>query len=225
MLPLPENLSDATKRAKQLAPLSVRLRAFLEVLARNPDKPLTPSHPIHQLPKLVAEVESAQPPPELPLPANYGTALRSLTNRAFCEGTKYREQQGRARRAGAHSDILEFERRFVRRFLKLGVPVFCHSMVRTDAEQAAIYVRGASNAQPGQSPHGYGFALDLVHGIHAWDLRRAHWDLLGHVGKEIALQMGVELTWGGDWRFYDPAHWELKDWKSRVDPGSPRPQG
>nr|WP_245369132.1 M15 family metallopeptidase [Agrobacterium tumefaciens] len=91
--------------------------------------------------------------------------------------------------------------------------MFAHCVYRDDVEQQRLYVKGLSKAKPGQSAHNYGLAVDIVHGTKAWDLTRKQWDLIGHIGKEVAASLGIKVEWGGDWSFYDPAHWELANWR------------
>ena len=95
-----------------------------------------------------------------------------------------------------------------------GVPMFAHCVIRNGAEQDALYVQNRSKARAGQSPHNYGMAIDIVHGRKAWELPGTSWSIIGHIGKEIAHQRGLKLEWGGDWSFYDPAHWQLENWRS-----------
>ena len=138
-------------------------------------------------------------------------------DRPFLKTGRFRSQQTRAKREGAAPELLQFERAFVARFERLGIPMFAHCIWRDRDAQAQAYVTGKSLAPPGRSPHNYGMAVDLIHGVHAWQLPRACWDIIGHVGLEVAYQAGLKLTWGGKWRgLYDPAHWELSDWRSRV---------
>lgn len=154
----------------------------------------------------------------LDLPAgNYEQGLKALRNAAFLDGPKFIEQQSRANRKLAHVEILDFERAFVRRFRKLGVPMFAHNVVRTAAEQDALFVQGVSRAKGGESAHNWGCAVDLVHGVRAWDVPRHSWAIMGHLGKEIAQGLGIKIVWGGDWDFYDPAHWELENWRAVRD--------
>ena len=43
------------------------------------------------------------------------------------------------------------------------------------------------------------------------------WKLLAHIGKEVIAQKGLAISsmaWGGDWTFYDPAHWQIENWKA-----------
>lgn len=150
-------------------------------------------------------------------PSTYADDMRGIVDRSFCFSEKYQEQQGRADRVGAQPGMLEFERKMVKRAFKLGIPLFAHSFCRNGHEQNALYVRGVTKAMAGQSPHNYGAAVDLVHGTKAWGLTRKQWDILGHIGNELAASLGLKITWGGEWQFYDPAHWELTNWREIRD--------
>lgn len=149
---------------------------------------------------------------EAPLPSSLEEARRFLVNRPFLASPRHKAQHWRAVRDDAHPDILAFERVFIRRFRKMGIPMFAHCIVRPDAVQMRHFVTGVSKARPGESPHNVGKAVDLVHGTRAWQVPKPCWDLMGHIGKEVAQQLGIKVVWGGDWRFYDPAHWELAGW-------------
>ena len=146
-------------------------------------------------------------------PDAYADELRAMVDRAFCFSQKYGEQQGRADRFGAQPAILDFERKLVKRAFKLGIPLFAHCVIRGSQEQNQAFREGKSRARAGESPHNYGAAVDLIHGTKAWALSRKQWLILGHLGKELAAQQGLPVTWGGDWSFWDPAHWELTHWR------------
>lgn len=151
------------------------------------------------------------------VPETFAQAVGKMINRPFL-ADKHRvwNQQQRAVRDGAHPDILEFERVMVRRMGKMGIPVFAHCVVRSMEQQAKEFAQGDSKAKPGQSAHNYGCAIDLVHSTRAWNLSEKEWLVIGHIGKEVIKQSGlaiVSLAWGGDWKFYDPAHWEIQDWE------------
>lgn len=122
----------------------------------------------------------------------------------------------RADRVGAHSEILEFERLFVKRLKKLGVPVFAHCVWRGEHEQNRLYVQGRSKVTYGNSAHNYGCAVDLIHGTKGWDIPEKSWAMIGHIGLELAASKGWKIQWGGTWKFYDPAHWELANWRKRA---------
>lgn len=140
-------------------------------------------------------------------------AVRALADADFCASSRYQEQQWRANRHGAHVDILDFERLFIRKARKLHIPVFAHCVMRTPEEQIRLHKEGRTKVLPPDATHVHGFAVDLIHGIKAWNMNHAEWQLMGHIGHECAKSLGIKLQWGGDWKFFDPAHWELDDWR------------
>lgn len=136
----------------------------------------------------------------------------------------YQTQQWRAVVEGAHPGILDFSRMLVKRMAKLNVPMYAHCIVRTEDEQRKLFIDGFTKDSPddGLWPHKCG-AADIVHGVKQWGLDKHQWALVGHVGKEIvAPALGLKVVWGGDWKFYDPAHWELANWRELND-GYPWP--
>lgn len=156
----------------------------------------------------------------LPEPAaiTYAQAVKGIRNLDFCLSQKFLEQQTRADREGAHPDMVEFEGAVVRRMRKLGVPMFAQCVMRGQDEQTRAYVSGNSHAKWGESPHNYGCGADIIHGILAWSIPRKSWEVIGHIGKEISVAKGIPVVWGGDFsRLWDPAHWELKNWRVRKD--------
>lgn len=167
------------------------------------------------------------PPPEYQDGGEFGAELRDMRDRAFVASERYQEQQWRAQREwsergetrAAHPELLEFERKLIKRMAKLGVPMFAFCVYRNGRQQELLKEQGLSKAGAGFSPHQYGLAVDIVHGTKAWNLSRKQWALVGHIGKEVAAQLGIKVRWGGDWAFYDPAHWELADWTVLVDRG------
>lgn len=145
------------------------------------------------------------------VPANYRDALRGIADTEFLKTRKYREQQWRAIRTQADPQILLFERLLVRRMLKIGVPMFASEVMRGAERQAQLFKEGRSKLTSG--PHMAGMAVDIIHSVRAWDMSKLQWDLIGHVGKDVARSEGLQIKWGGDWKtFYDPAHWEREDW-------------
>ena len=155
-------------------------------------------------------------PRDEPEAIRYGEALRAIMNRDFCFSEKYQEQQTRAHRDGAHDEILDFERLLVKRLRKFGVPVFAHCVWRSRHDQNALWVAGNSRAKGGQSPHNFGCAVDIIHGLHGWSIPAKSWEMIGHMGKELAASKGWKIEWGGDWSFFDPAHWQLANWRLRA---------
>ncbi len=153
----------------------------------------------------------------------YLLALEALRNPGFLKTPRYQEQQTRANRVGADPRILEFSDKMVKRCAGLGIPVFPLCIVRTEEEQQSAYARGVSRDSPsdGLWPHRFA-AVDIIHGTRGYmdaDNHVPHgWDVLGHIGKEVASSMSLKVVWGGDWNFYDPAHFELEGWKAMPPP-------
>lgn len=144
------------------------------------------------------------------------SALKSMRDRRFLRTPKYEEQQWRAVRKGAHGSLLLFEYKFVRRCWKLGIPIFAHTVVRSNEQQAIEYADGDSRAKPGESAHNYGMAVDIVHGLKAWALTDYEWQMLGHIGSEVAAQNCLPVQWLGESYFPDPAHWQIRNWRDQI---------
>lgn len=166
---------------------------------------------------------------ELPFPADvegipdtFAGALQSMVDKPWLDSQGWQKQQWRANREGVHPDLLRFEPLLVRRMARLGVPMYCAEAVRSAERQADLYAHGVTKIKHG-GPHQFGCAMDIVHGTKAWSLTRKQWAVIGHVGKEAAKAAGLRLTWGGDWSFYDPAHWEVDAYQT-VTGGFPFPK-
>ena len=140
-----------------------------------------------------------------------------VVNKAFFGTPKYYRQKGRVDRTGIHPEMQIFERRLLARFKKLGIPMFTVYCYRDAKLQNELFEKGRSKARAGESPHNYAMAIDMVHSTLAWDLPdKKCWDLIGHVGHEIAASWGIKVKWGGEFEsLYDPAHWELLDWRDQ----------
>ena len=108
--------------------------------------------------------------------------------------------------AGVHPDLV----RLVRRAAQLSEVDFTVTEgLRTPERQAVLVRQGASRTL--NSRHLTGHAVDLaakVQGQVRWD-----WPLYAKLGaamKAAAGELGLPLTWGGDWkRFRDGPHFEL----------------
>ena len=155
---------------------------------------------------------------------NYRTARLHLVNKPFLGSSTYREQQGRAVRKGCHPLILQFEKAFIAELKMQGIPAFAHTMYRDGDEQDRLYAEGRSNARAGESAHNHGMAGDIIHSVLPWNLSddpdesTLLWDIMGWIGKEVAARQKIDVIWGGDWKtLWDPAHWELENWRSRLE--------
>lgn len=165
-------------------------------------------------PKPVMDYRNFDPAQRFPM------AIEAMRNADFLKTPKYQDQQVRANTIGADPLICEFADKLVRAGAKLGIPLFPHCIVRTFDEQASAYARGVSRTNPAKQhwPH-MGFAVDVIHGTLGWMDKPSiphAWEVVGHLGEIVANSMDIEIEWGGNWKFYDPAHFELKDWRERA---------
>lgn len=144
-------------------------------------------------------------------------ALKRLTvPQHFFTEDIYLRQSERADWQTVNPQIKYFAAKLVEVLRKQGIPFFVHSAFRTKDEQDRLVLHGRSKAAWPRAPHAQGEAVDLVHSRYAWELTRDEWAMIGKIGKELAHRLGLEVVWGGDWSFYDPAHWEIRDWRQRI---------
>lgn len=164
----------------------------------------------------------AEWPEQVVVHATYTKARTAMVDADFCRSQRYQEQQWRALRIGAHPQILLFTRLLVAKAKRLNIPLFASEIVRTHERQESLYKQGFSKSLGVKAPHPYGCAVDIVHSKLGWSLEAKQWELLGMLGKELAIQRGIKITWGGDWApltdgvGWDPAHWQLKAWRQQM---------
>lgn len=112
----------------------------------------------------------------------------------------------------------------------LGIPLYIHSAFRTREEQDILLQRGVTKVGYPRSAHNIGEAFDLVHGVYHWDLTQQEWLFIRHIVQDELRKMNanlpkfkrLHLNWGGDdgtpqdtFR-WDPAHWEIADYRDRI---------
>ncbi len=115
-------------------------------------------------------------------------------------------QRSRTRMCGVHPDLIAVVEAAI---LRTEVDFMITEGLRNPARQASLVKAGASRTL--NSRHLTGHAVDvaaLVDGQVRWD-----WPLYGRIAeafKTAARDLGVPLTWGGDWtRLKDGPHFEL----------------
>lgn len=115
-------------------------------------------------------------------------------------------QRSRARLQGVHPDLIAVVEVAIRR---TSVDFMVTEGRRDPVRQVALVRAGASRTL--NSRHLTGHAVDvaaLVEGQVRWD-----WPLYGRIAgafKAAATDLGIPLTWGGDWtRLRDGPHFEL----------------
>ena len=101
-----------------------------------------------------------------------------------------------------------------------GIDLLVTCTARTNLEQAALYAQGrtapghiVTNAQPGQSAHNYGLAIDvvpIVNGKCVWDDSNPIWAQVGKIGVDRGL---VWLGSAGS-SFKESPHFQMPNWES-----------
>lgn len=148
----------------------------------------------------------------------------------FLASASYAQQQQRADWQQCDPRLRLWAARLVLRAAKLGIPLFVHSAFRTKAEQDRLRRDGFSKLAWPNGAHNIGEAVDIVHGVHGWQLTDREWlylhwlglDELRKVNVKLPKDRKLQLNWGGDDttksdRFkWDPAHWEVLDYRSRI---------
>nr|QPB07458.1 MAG: hypothetical protein [Microvirus sp.] len=150
------------------------------------------------------------------LPGSHQEAAQGLVDRGTADSISLSARTLKTSIEGVDPDLLAFSQALLKELKRRGIPFFPHCYVRSGADQDSLYAQGVSKARAGESPHNWGMAVDLVHFGRFWNLSKKEWAVIGLIGKEVARKRNLKIVWGGDWKFYDPAHWELKDWKARV---------
>ena len=148
-----------------------------------------------------------------PLPASIVRAKQRLVDREFCRSKTFQEMKTRTPMGLAHPALWLFKQRLQKEFHSQGIPMYAFEIYRTPERQEVLLTQGVTKAGPWRSPHQFGCAVDFIHCERLWDLTRDEWTAIGLIGKEVARKMSLKVTWGGDWSFYDPAHWELEGWR------------
>lgn len=148
---------------------------------------------------------------------------------SFMAGPSYASQLQRADWRHADSRLRLLFARVVVRAGKLGIPLYVHCSYRGKDEQNRLRLEGKSKVGYPFSAHNIGEAVDLVHGVFHWNLTGKEWQFLYHLVTDELRKLNatlprdrkLSLNWGGDdgtdtdgFR-WDPAHWEIADYRKR----------
>lgn len=113
---------------------------------------------------------------------------------------------------------------------KRGVPLWIHCAFRTREEQDRVNREGFSKLKWPNGAHNQGKAVDIVHGRFAWEMSPKEWLMIYKLGQECLRRLNAMLpkdqelilNWGGDdmtksdkFR-WDPAHWEIADYRLNI---------
>ncbi|WP_323717584.1 M15 family metallopeptidase [Paracoccus aminovorans] len=145
----------------------------------------------------------------------------------FLRSPSYTVQLERADWNHCDPRLMYWAARFVDAAKKRGIPLYVHCALRGEAEQKRVYAAGNSRARYPSSAHNIGEAVDIVHGVFHRQMTRDEWRylhvlgqlVLDRVNAELPKAQKLNLTWGGNFRsLYDPAHWEVSDYRNRLRP-------
>lgn len=150
------------------------------------------------------------------LPESYQELAQRLRDPSAFVSPQWRRVEYREGDGG--DPIYEFVTSMRDEFRRRQIPMFAVTVYRGKEAQDSAFARGTSKARFGQSAHNFKMAVDFVHIHRMWNLSRKEWEIIGLIGKEVARRRNIRITWGGDFKsLWDPAHWELADWKQRRD--------
>ena len=114
--------------------------------------------------------------------------------------------------ADAHPDLIKLFNAVIQEY---DCTIVC--AVRGEKEQERAFRDGFSKARWKQSPHNYkpSLAVDAVPYPTLWSDEQKLKELYGIV-KIKAIDLDIEIEWGGDWKFKDLPHYQLKNWKNYI---------
>lgn len=153
-----------------------------------------------------------------------------LAARAFLASESYARQGNRADWQQVDPRMRQWAARLCLAAKAMDIPLYVHSAFRTKEQQDALLSRGVTKVGYPRSAHNIGEAVDIVHGVYHWDLTPLEWTFLHHLGQDVLRKLNSKLpkdkrlylNWGGDDKTpqdkfrWDPAHWEILDYRDRI---------
>lgn len=126
-----------------------------------------------------------------------------------------------------HTDLrlMVWAAKFIELARKREIPLYVHCALRSEEEQRKVHSAGNSKALYPRSAHNIGEAVDIVHGTLHWQMTKEEWKFLYTLGQraldvinaELPADRKLQLVWGGHFKsLYDPAHWEIQDYRTRI---------
>lgn len=165
-----------------------------------------------------------------PQPSPVWDVPKRLKAEAFLRSEAYARQGMRADWQQTNPQLRVWAARTCLAARKRGIPLYVHSAFRTKAQQDELVRRGVTKAAYPRSAHNIGEAVDIVHGVYHWDLTQPEWLFIRHLALDELRKLNAKLpkaerlhlNWGGDdgtpedtFR-WDPAHWEIQDYRERL---------
>jgi len=107
-----------------------------------------------------------------------------------------------------------------RLFLVVGEEANCSIVCsyRGKEAQEEAFEKGFSKAHFGQSPHNYlpALAVDCVPYPSMWSDEKKLKEL-GAIVKIKAIDLEMEIEWGGNWKFLDYPHYQISGWQKLIN--------
>lgn len=153
------------------------------------------------------------------------SAPARLAAPAFMRKDAFLRQMDRADWQHVDRRLMRWAAVFIELARKRDIPLYVHCALRTEVDQARVNIQGNSKAHYPRSAHNIGEAVDIVHGVYHWEMTRQEWQMLYVLGlraldlvnADLKKADKLDLTWGGHFKsLYDPAHWEIADYRSRI---------
>lgn len=158
------------------------------------------------------------------------TAPKRLQAPAFMKSNAFLTQWNRADYQFTDRRLMRWSAQFIELARARGIPLYTHCAFRTREEQERLRAQGFSKASWPNGAHNIGEAVDIVHGVHHWEMTTQEWYYLYTLGKEALRRVNAKLpkgqklalNWGGDDQTstdtfrWDPAHWEIIDYRKRI---------
>jgi hypothetical protein len=140
---------------------------------------------------------------------------KELQDPLYYQSTQWLNDCDRADWPACHPDIEGFTRKLFKELRRRNIPCYVHTQYRSPALQEQLRRQG--NSQVSSGPHQRGAAIDIVHAHYHWNAPSHFWDTIGSLGKQIIAANNYKIEWGGDFKtLYDPAHWQLKEWRQQL---------
>lgn len=162
---------------------------------------------------------------DIPPDTDHWSAPDRLKAPSFFATPAYLKQMDRADWAHCDPRLMYWAAMMIKAARKRQIPLYVHCALRDKAEQDRVYAAGHSKVKYPRGAHNIGEAVDIVHGVYHWQMSRDEWALLSVLGRlcldrvnaQLRKDDKLHLQWGGDFKsLYDPAHWEVRDYRARI---------
>jgi len=161
---------------------------------------------------------------------------KRLSAPAYLASEAYAKQGHRADWANVDPRLQRWAAMVVMAARKRGIPLYVHCALRGKDEQDRLVAEGFSRSTYPNGAHNIGEAVDIVHSVYDWRATKDEWFFIHTLGQDCLRRLNaglpvkptklaplgkLHLNWGGDDQTakdtfrWDPAHWEISDFRNR----------